>query len=120
MIFTRTAGTPASSTSNVTKKKPWTLSPPGSLTSNSRFLCDINKPINKPTIFTAEYRGAGYGYVEKDTIKMKMYSLHDKWAATGNRHEKETGNIDTWIKFDSIKHYQMLTDLTPLDPSFSS
>lgn len=40
-ILTLTAGTAASSTNKVTKKKPWALSPPGILTRSSKLLQKI-------------------------------------------------------------------------------
>lgn len=52
-ILTLTAGAAASSTNKVTKKKPWALSPPGILTSNSKLL-NIKKERKKSLLHTPQ------------------------------------------------------------------
>lgn len=79
-VLTLSAGTAASFTNSVTIKKPWALSPPGKLTSSSRFLQGKARWLLHTT---KPYHIISY-FVLRTMIQLKAHLLHVLGPGSGD------------------------------------
>lgn len=94
IILTLTAGTAASSTNKVTKKKPWALSPPGILTRSSKFLQKKKRKKKKAVILIIIAYTTNCNYKSQFNMK-NTHSMANGLA----REENDEIETQTFLNF---------------------